>query len=319
MMKKGIIAIAVILIAAGIICFVYPLITSNFDLSMLGTAKYETNTYTISQEFDHIEIHSVETDILLAPAADNKVSIVCMERDKVRHQVTVEKGTLMITADDQRDWMDRLTFFTKSLTMTVYLPAESYQSLTIDSRTGKVTVPSSFSFGSIDITSGTGKIICSASADGAFKAKAGTGDIVLNGVKAKSFDLSATTGDIEVISATCADHITITVSTGKIKLTDTLCKSLHVSGSTGRMTLGNTVASDDFDLTMSTGDVFFENCDAGSITVNTTTGDVRGSLRSAKVFIAKASTGKISVPDTVTGGKCEITTTTGDIEISLVQ
>ena len=52
--------------------------------------------------------------------------------------------------------------------------------------------------------------------------------------------------------------------------------------------------------------------------VETDTGDVTGSLLSDKVFITKSDTGSIDVPKTVTGGKCEITTDTGDIKIEII-
>jgi hypothetical protein len=38
-------------------------------------------------------------------------------------------------------------------------------------------------------------------------------------------------------------------------------------------------------------------------------------LLSEKVFITKSDTGRIDVPETVTGGKCKITTDTGSIRI----
>ena len=52
--------------------------------------------------------------------------------------------------------------------------------------------------------------------------------------------------------------------------------------------------------------------------MKTDTGKVVGSLLSEKVFIAETSTGKVSVPKTTTGGKCEITTSTGDIKIEVI-
>ena len=63
----------------------------------------------------------------------------------------------------------------------------------------------------------------------------------------------------------------------------------------------------------STGNVNFENSDAAGICVKTSTGDVTGTLLTEKVFTAETSAGSISVPDTKTGGKCEITTSTGNI------
>ena len=81
--------------------------------------------------------------------------------------------------------------------------------------------------------------------------------------------------------------------------------------------LKNTVASDSFSISRSTGDVILDHCDAGQITVKTSTGDVSGTLLTEKIFIARSSTGSIHVPDTAAGEKCQITTSTGDINIRL--
>ena len=70
-------------------------------------------------------------------------------------------------------------------------------------------------------------------------------------------------------------------------------------------------------LKRSTGDVKLESCDAGEIVIKTDTGDVKGSLQSKKIFFAHSDTGRVSVPKTTTGGKCDITTDTGDIKITI--
>ena len=61
----------------------------------------------------------------------------------------------------------------------------------------------------------------------------------------------------------------------------------------------------------------FDSSDAAEIFVKTSTGDVSGSLLTEKVFITDTSTGKVSVPKTTTGGKCELITSTGDIKIEI--
>ena len=101
-------------------------------------------------------------------------------------------------------------------------------------------------------------------------------------------------------------------------MTGVTCKTLTSTGSTGKIALKNVIATDNFYVERSTGDVRLENCDAGEIRIKTSTGDVTGTLRSEKVFLAKTSTGKVRVPDTITGGRCEITTSTGDIDIQLI-
>jgi DUF4097 and DUF4098 domain-containing protein YvlB len=63
--------------------------------------------------------------------------------------------------------------------------------------------------------------------------------------------------------------------------------------------------------------VKFERCDASELYIELDTGDVTGSLLSDKVFIAQSDTGRVNVPKSVTGGRCEITTDTGDIKITV--
>ena len=57
--------------------------------------------------------------------------------------------------------------------------------------------------------------------------------------------------------------------------------------------------------------------EARTISIKTDTGDVTGTLLSEKEFITDSDTGNIDVPKTTTGGKCEITTDTGDIKIDI--
>ena len=57
----------------------------------------------------------------------------------------------------------------------------------------------------------------------------------------------------------------------------------------------------------------FDRCDAAELSITTDTGDVKGTLLSDKVFIARTDTGRVHVPETTNGGKCKITTSTGDI------
>jgi DUF4097 and DUF4098 domain-containing protein YvlB len=83
------------------------------------------------------------------------------------------------------------------------------------------------------------------------------------------------------------------------------------------MILENVIATEKISVERTTGDVKFAFCDAGEIFVKTDTGDVTGSLLTDKVFITETDTGKIHVPKLTTGGRCEISTDTGDIKISI--
>ncbi|MBQ9480953.1 MAG: DUF4097 family beta strand repeat protein [Clostridia bacterium] len=319
-MKKGFIISAIVFVVAGAILFVVAFIASGCDFSKADTAKYETNTYIFSEDFDAIEIRSKEADIVFKQSEDGKLRVDCVEREKVRHEVSIENGALKIVAVDKRAWYDHLTLFSfKSQSVTVYLPSNRYEVLTIAASTGDVSVPDLFSFGEAEITVSTGDVAFGACADGRLKIETSTGDIGIDGVTANNIDLSVSTGRIDAKNVDCGETLSVKVSTGKTFLTNVICKTLYSSGSTGDVTLKNAVASESFNIERGTGDVRFENCDAVQITVVTSTGDVTGTLRTEKVFITKTSTGDIDVPDTVSGGRCEITTSTGDIKIYLTK
>ena len=113
------------------------------------------------------------------------------------------------------------------------------------------------------------------------------------------------------------EDIKITVSTGKAYLTDVKCKNLVSWGDTGDISLTSVIAPEKLYLERDTGDITFEKCDASDICIKTSTGDVKGTLLTEKIFVAQTSTGKIDVPKTVSGGRCEITTSTGSIKINI--
>ena len=115
----------------------------------------------------------------------------------------------------------------------------------------------------------------------------------------------------------CDDNISVGVSTGKAYLTDISCKSMTSYGTTGSITLDHVISAEKLFVERSTGDVKFEFCDASELYVKTNTGDVIGSLLTDKVFITDTNTGKINVPETADGGKCEIITDTGDIKVTV--
>ena len=95
------------------------------------------------------------------------------------------------------------------------------------------------------------------------------------------------------------------------------CKNLSSEGDTGDIYLTNVIVKDKLSLERDTGDVRFDSSDAGEIFIETDTGDVVGSLLTDKVFFPHSDTGKVKLPKTTEGGKCEISTDTGNINIEI--
>lgn len=267
--------IATSLVALGCIMFSALMTVNDWDFTKLNTIKYETNTYQVTEEFNRISMLTDTADILFVQSDDKICKVVCYEMSDMKHTTTVQNDTLTINVTDEREWYDHIGITLGSPKITVYLPKTEYDSLAIKEDTGDIEVPEVFKF--------------------------------------KSIDIATSTGDIIIAGVTCEGDIVINVSTGKANLTDIKCKSLISDGSTGDISLKNVIATEKFSIERSTGDVKFDACDATEIWVETDTGDVTGKLLSEKIFITQTSTGDVHVPKSTNGGKCEITTSTGDI------
>lgn len=100
-------------------------------------------------------------------------------------------------------------------------------------------------------------------------------------------------------------------------MTNIKCTDLTSRGSTGNIVLTGVAADGKIHLERSTGNIALDGCDAAGIFLKTTTGNINGRLLSDKIFTVESHTGKIEVPQTVTGGKCDITTDTGDVKIEI--
>ena len=308
---------AAVLVLAGCIILGGVMTVINWNFANLSTVRYETNHHAVSENFHSISIHSDTADIQFVLSADAECSVTCHERKNVTHSVAVKDGTLVIEVKDSRRWYEYIGLQFGIPKITVSLPQAQYTALFIKESTGDIEIPKEFRFDTADISLTTGDVRYFASASGPVKIVARTGSILAENISAGALTLSTTTGKVTVSAAVCAGDMTVSVSTGKVALTDIRCKNLISGGSTGVISLTEVTAEDLLSIVRSTGDVRLDRCDAAEILIKTDTGDVTGTLLSDKVFDVRSDTGKISVPVSVSGGQCKVTTGTGDIRITV--
>lgn len=325
------------LVFLGLIVFGGVMTMLKWDFTKLSTTKYETNTHEIGEAYQSISVNTNTADFILVPSEHAERRVICHEEKNVKHSVAVKEDTLVIDAVDTRKWYEHIGISFGKPKITVYLPQGEYDALSVKSSTGDVEIPKDFNFESIDISEDTGDVTCYASVSQCIKIKTDTGNIRIENLSAGMLDLSVTTGDVKLVGVTSVGDVKISVSTGKTSATDVKCKNLISSGNTGDMSLKNVIAAEAFSIERSTGDVKLDGCDAAELRITTDTGDVKldacdadelfiktdtgdvtGSLLSEKVFITQTDTGRIDVPKATSGGRCEITTDTGNIKISIV-
>lgn len=288
-----------------------------WDFTKLSTAKMETNEYEISENFSGIAVGTDVADVVLAVSEDGKSTVKCEEESNRKHTVNVKANTLVIKMPDNQKWYERIGIHFATPKITIYLPKGEYNELLVREATGDIEIPKDFTFKTADISMSTGRVNFFASVSEKIKIKGSTGDVHMENVSAGSLDLAVTTGKITASNVVCRGDANINVSTGKTRLTQMSCKNLTSDGSTGDITLTDLIVTEKLSVKRSTGDVKFDGADAGEIVVKTSTGAVTGTLLTEKVFLTKTSTGKVRVPQSVSGGKCEITTSTGNIKITV--
>ncbi len=335
-MKKAALIIAIILTAAGAAIFTGALAASNFDFSALVRGKgnvMEEHTYNITESFRNIKVDVQVTDVTLKHSEDGSTKVAVLESEKIRHNVEVENDALKITSvTEQRKWFDLSWLSVKTPSVVIYLPEKAYEELRISSATGDIRIPDGFFFSKADVEASTGDVELSGAIKTTLRVKTSTGDIGIRDFYGWNMDLETATGKItldsgssgyysyaSVPSAVQYGKVSVRMKTGALVMKDFTCGTLETKGSTGSIRMTNVVTRNAMSLERSTGSIHLESCDAENemITIETSTGSVRGSLKTGKIFAAKSSTGSVNVPASAEGIPCRITTSTGSIDITI--
>ena len=287
-----------------------------------GITQNEKNSQRVTNEYDldeNLENFSLKLETAnIELKVGNERKVVCEETEKCYHEVTMSNNTLNIKAIDSRKWHERIFnfgFFTPKV--TIYYPAKEFNEFTMESATGDLLIPHDYSFNKLNVKVSTGKVTVNSDVKDSLYVKASTGNMYFTDVNAKSVELKASTGDLYLKNVKVDETIKTNTSTGNVKMDNVNAKNIDVEASTGKATLINTITTEDIKIKTSTGDVKFDSSDAANLNVKTDTGDVRGSILTKKVIFVEQKTGRSRYPKLTEGGRFDITTDTGDIDITI--
>lgn len=353
------IIVAVVLIFAGAVLAGCSLWGMDGAWDMLtGSGKLVTSQETITGDFTNIDIDIFSVDLELLPSPDGTCYYVAKTYENMFCTAEVENGTLKIGQEDNRKWHQHVGIYWEETSLKLYLSKDAYNQLTVTGDTSDVTIPNQFTFESATIDTDTGDVTLGCQVDQQINITSDTGDITVKNATSETINVTTDTGDIHLDSVTC-DSISVSTNTGFVRIqnadvaqmlsaasdtgdkyfADVQCDSLKIESNTGDNALRNLTAagnaklesdtgdwelenvivSGNAELESDTGDWEFDRFDAANITIDTDTGDVEGTFLSEKIFFIDTDTGDVEVPRTTTGGKCEITTNTGDIEIDIMK
>ncbi len=314
---KKAIMVAGIMIVVGLVLSVGAMAVKDFKFTEMNTVSFVTNAYTIDEEFLNISINGEECDVMLLPSEDESCKVVCYENDKVYHSVEVKDDTLTIERHDNRKWYEHIGVYWENMKITVYLPEKEYKSLYAKNQSGDITIPEQFSFDSADVQTTSGDINFTALVKGELSTKTTSGDVYVGETTPSKLSVQSKSGELTIKDVTVQDNITFSATSGDVELSGIKCKSITGSTTSGVVDCSDVITSENIRIECSSGDVSLYKCDAASLWLQTSSGNVSGTFLTEKIFLTDTSSGDIDVPHSASGGKCEVTTTSGDIECDI--
>lgn len=331
----AIVAVVLILLGLTLACISSGIIGN--DMTQLNTVTLTQTTHTIAEPFENIRIHT-SVGIQILPASGSECTVVCDDSENQYHAVSVENGTLVVKQITEHQMMQFNVMIMENPSVTVYLPESQYEDLSIDGSSGDIMdVDPSFTFRNVQLKVSSGSIRFRANLVNDLTVSTSSGDILLENVHADAIRTTATSGsitlsgceaqqDISVQTSSGDIHVTDTkaagslhtgATSGQVELTDVTAMSMTGKSSSGDLQLYNVVIHGHLSLEATSGSISLDSSDAQSLVIQTSSGDVSGTLLSPKFFITHTSSGsvKTSDPDPA-GGRCEITTSSGNIKMT---
>ena len=315
--KKIALLAAGICIVVGAALGVGAIFFGDLTLESLDTQELVTETIPIHEDFENISINDSFSNIHFLPSEEGTCKLVFTRLTDVTYTAEVEGGTLTILGQDGRKWYDMIQFGSGSvwgeLEMAIYLPETQYGDLTITSGSGDLNIPENFVFDTAFLVTASGSVAFQGGVGSALTLQTASGDILAANVRAESMLVNTASGTVALDTVTVGENLALDSSSGEIHLTTVECGELNVNTSSGEVECLDVLAGRTIRVDTSSGEIQLVSCDASSLVLNSSSGDITGTLRTPKVYQADSASGNVEVPDTSTGGLCEIDTSSGNI------
>lgn len=295
--KKGAIIASLILIIAGTFIALASLSMLEFDFRQLSTSAYNNITKDSEemQGINCIEINMLCCNVHIVRSKNDKCRVSYNGNKSLAPSISVEGDTLKLETQDERKWYEHIGIFMLNDELTVYIPQNSCVKLYIQTASGNISIDEA-TLSEAEIGTSSGKI-----------------DI--DNTTAEDLKLRTSSGKITCGSLTVMNELVSRSSSGRVMIDKAKAKEIDIKNSSGKVELADVITSGEIMIRTASGRVKMEDCDANTLDIETSSGSVSGSLLSEKIFITETSSGRVRVPQSTSGGKCKIKTSSGSINI----
>ena len=299
--KPIVICAAFLLVAMGGLMIAAAAVRGDFDMENIKGISYEMKTYEAEEAFSDIQVEDAECNVRILRATDGKCKVICPEKQdgSIYHTVTVSGGVLSVQRHDARKWYQYIGSSFGTPEVEVYLPEREYGQLSARSTSGGIQVDDGFIFENASLESTSGSVRMYSEVKKALTAESTSGRVTIENASPETLAAKSSSGRILLFHIRSGE-ITARSTAGRIELTDVIAeKKLYANTTSGGVAL--------------------DGCDGGTIKIESTSGSVKGTILSDKIFITDSTSGSVRVPRSAVGGECEITTTSGNTDIEIKQ
>ena len=318
MKKKAAVIIAVVAAVAAIAVFI-GVNAGQFRLHRPGRGGLEMKEYSLEDNITDIKVNLLSRDIIfkhIEPGEKSKAE--WYEKDGQEVRVEVNDGVLTVTEYNSETLTDALRLNNRNNLITVTLPNADFNLLNAVTKSGDVSVSAGTVFNDIEVKTSSGEISSEGNFLNSIKVDSSSGDIGFSNAQAGKLVLKTGSGDITLKNLENeTGEINISTASGDITAQDIDCNFLTVFTEAGECSLEKVLSEVDLNITTSSGEVDIDKSDSNFIKIKTGSGSVNAGFITDKVFTATSENGSVSVPESKAGGKCDITSTDGDINVRI--
>ena len=338
MKPKFIVMIAAggLMLVGGVMCLV-SLAGVGFRFEKLvETEEMIEKTYVVEEDFNNIDLSIGSQKVKVVKTEEEQASFVCYESETIVFDVKVENDTLMIEEKSTGVFKPMLILDGQEKEDYLYLPKDAYDKLDAVCSSGDIELPGGIDFGDTILNVGSGNINVYNTKMAALDVKCSSGDIKVEKSSATGASIRCGSGDVDVNGFTVDGDCVLDISSGsctfqngEVGSLDTHCSSGDIDmisvnvaegfqgkASSGSLNLMRVVSGKDMELTSGSGDIEITECDGANMKIKASSGSVKGTILTEKIFDIHCSSGNITAPVDGTGknaGNCTIDVGSGDV------
>lgn len=321
-MKKSnliILIVALCMLFSGVFVCIGAFSMEGMSYENMFTDNSTLRTETYDEAFYSVDARAKAGNLEIFPTSEDELRIECTEPENTYYDIKFEGDILVIELVDNRQWHDYLMNFDRE-GVKIYLPQRVYNDIKLDVSSGKITVNEGLECRNLMAETSSGSVRAyNVKAQENVSLKAASGSIGVDTVTADNMEVLCTSGKITVSNLELTGNLDIDSSSGKIEAINVNCNSFNSQNESGGIICSDVICKDSLNADTSSGKIEVLRSDAQNLDLNTTSGSIRGTLLSEKVFVAHSTSGSVRVPDTTQGGVCKAKATSGSIKIEIVE